>query len=233
MTRRSWTRRTYRQIDELPAYDDGELARIRDADAQTAKEIDRLGSTEMLNGAAVLVTHVGNRSLWEQRSQRTAQAMILRVRPVPGASPGEIVRMLEQEREARVRHPFGKIVRLSVIALTVAFWTFWALDSDAAESTYCDRAALARAEAEAVRAEAQYYRSPTPQAIAMVEAALDWKRAAEALCAGRETVVDPFEDEPPVLVDTELSPEAAAWMAVCGEQTPEECGGIETPAEKW
>lgn len=211
MTRRSWTRRTYRQVDELPACTEDDF---------TAEDLEKMAEVDA-------------RTYQLASSERTAQAMIRRVRPVPGTTPSEIVRQLEQEREARVRHPLGQIVKLSVITLAVSFWTFYALDSDAAESTYCDRAALTRAEAEAVRAEAQYYRSPTPQALAMVEAALDWKRAAEALCAGRETVVDPFEDEPPVLVDTDLSPEAAAWMAVCGEQTPEECGGIETPAEKW
>lgn len=74
-------RRTRRHGENLPAYTDDELARIREADAQ----------------------HLADVRLLAVESSRTAEAMIGRARELPGMSAAQMLRKLEQDFEARVR----------------------------------------------------------------------------------------------------------------------------------
>jgi hypothetical protein len=97
-----------------------------------------------------------------------------------------------------------------------------------AESTACDHAALARAEAGLLSAQAQYTAArdwgSQNRAVALVAAAKEQLRTARALCGvvpvAVATTVDPFETD-------EMDPDEAAWLAVCGDATADECGGLE------
>lgn len=110
-----------------------------------------------------------------------------------------------------------------------------------AESTACDRAALARAEAatppadrcaaDISRAEASAFEATRTQhacmdpdecrvARDMVAAAVEQKRTAVAQCP-RETVADPFAPDSEPVVEAALDPDAAAFRAVMGVDSDE------------
>jgi len=120
---------------------------------------------------------------------------------------------------------------------------FFALAAAPAQSPACDRAALARAEASVLDAQARFATAADwgaqNRALALVAAARDQLAAATALCAPTKhaelpALASPFEtaDAP----DPFEPEEDAAYLLVCGSLTVEECAGLDVPAgkaERW
>jgi hypothetical protein len=114
-----------------------------------------------------------------------------------------------------------------------------------AESVYCDRGKLGDAEAAVRQAQARYQVAQgwgaQNRAIALVAAAGEQLRAAQALCdvtAARSDMplVNPFEADADPFAPAghlpteplEVDPDMAAWLLVCGDSTAEECAGLAT-----
>jgi hypothetical protein len=134
---------------------------------------------------------------------------------------------------------------LKTAALAAALATLaLAPTARAAESTQCDRAALARAEAAVNDSEARCSTATgwgaQNRALALLQAATEQLRTARQLCnvtpaSEDKPLANPFETDAdpfapvahlPIERLEAVDPDTAAWLLVCGDSTAEECAGL-------
>jgi hypothetical protein len=147
-------------------------------------------------------------------------------------------------REVLGRHVHASArwqVRRIVLVLALAGGTYAACDAHA-DSLVCDHAALARAEATVLDAQARYATATgwgaQNRAVALVAAAGEQLRTARQLCdVSVDGGADPFAVATLPTEPLELDPDTAVWLLVCGDSTAEECAGIavadDERTERW
>jgi hypothetical protein len=134
------------------------------------------------------------------------------------------------------------------LAFAAAIATLAFASTARAESVQCDHAALARAEAAVLDAQARYQVAQgwgaQNRAIALVAAAGEQLRTAKALCDVTPATEDapkvsPFDSDadpfaPVAHLPTEpleLDPDTVAYLLVCGDVPIEECMGLAVEAK--